>query len=519
MTLRSSRATLAILVLTLGGAAAAACGSSGTTMTTGSTGPTGTGGNASGTGMGGSGGMLFNTVASTSTGDTSSSGVTGSTGTGTMANCDPAPTTGPHTWSKIYGDPSSQFGLAVTHDATGNVIIAGAFSGSVVFGVNTLTSAGASDIFVAKFAPDGAPIWAKSFGDGKDQSARGIAADAQGNVVVVGQFVGSVNFGGSTFTSVGPNFDDAFIVKLGPQGNHIWSKKFGDINSQVPHGVAVSAAGDIAMVGDFQTNMTFDAIAIDSTGDTDAFVAVFDAAGNAKWAKAFGDIAAQSAHAVAFDATGNVLVTGDTAGAIDFGAGALPLAGTNDAWAAKLSGAGAVTWGKLYGAGKSSGEGVGADATGNIYLAGDHAGKIDFGGGALDNSFGPNVYVAKLDPLGKEIWSHTYGDSMSQHAKGLSVDGKGHAIVVGSFTGAIDFGKGKLPNGGGVDGFVAKLDTQGCGIWQKSFGDASFQSASGVSADAMGNVLITGSITGTADFGGGPLAASGDDVFVAKLAP
>lgn len=517
MTLRSSRATLSLVLSLTVVVTAAACGSKETTTSTGS-GMGGSGGIA--TGATGSGGDdLFNTVAASGS-TVASTGATGSsTGTGMMMSCDPAPTTGPHAWSAVYGDAAAQYGLAITHDAAGNVIIAGAFSGTVAFGVNTLTSAGNSDIFVAKFAPDGAPIWAKSFGDGKDQSARAIAADAQGNVVVVGQFVGSVNFGGSSFTSVGPNFDDAFIVKLGPQGNHIWSKKFGDINSQVPHGIAVSATGDIAMVGDFQTNMTFDAIAINSAGDTDAFVAVFDSAGNAKWAKAFGDVGAQSAHAVAFDATGNVLVTGDTLGGIDFGQGAQALVGTDDAWAAKLTGAGAITWGKLYGDTKSSGEGIGADATGNVFLAGDHEGKIDFGGGALDNTFGPNVYVAKLDPSGKHIWSHTYGDSQSQHAKGLSVDGKGHAVVVGSFSGAIDFGKGKLASGGGVDGFVAKLDTQGCGTWQKGFGDASFQSASGVSADATGNVFITGSIAGTANLGGAVLTASGDDVFLAKFAP
>ena len=525
MTLRSSRATLSLLVLALGVTTAVACGSGEATTTTSASGTGGTDVTSSGTG--GAGGDIFNTVAASQSAAASTSATGSSTGTGMMVNCDPMPTTGPHTWSKIYGDASSQYGLAVTHDATGNVIIAGAFSGSIVFSPTVSISSVNSgnpmasnvDIFVAKFAPDGTPTWAHSYGDGKDQSARGVAVDAQGNVVVVGQFVGSVNFGGGTFTSVGPNFDDAFIVKLGPQGNHLWSKKFGDINSQVPHGVAVSAAGDIAMVGDFQTNMTFDAIAINSTGDTDAFVAVFDSAGNAKWAKAFGDLAAQSAHAVSFDATGNVLITGDTSGAIDFGQGAQALTGTDNAWAAKLSGAGAVTWGKLYGASKASGEGIGADAMGNVFLAGDHEGKIDFGGGALDNTFGPNVYVAKLDPLGKEIWSHTYGDSQSQHTKGLSVDGKGHAVIVGSFSGAIDFGKGKLASGGGVDGFVAKLDTQGCGIWQKGFGDASFQSASGVSADTMGNVLITGSIAGTANLGGAVLTANGDDVFVAKLAP
>ena len=513
MLLLSSRAPLALFALTAGLVTVVACGSSETPSSTGFTGSGGTSGTTGGGGAGGD--FIFTTSATVATSSASAS----STGTGTMMACDPSPTTGPHTWSKIHGDASAQYGLAITHDAAGNVIIAGAFSGSLTFGVNTLTSAGASDIFVAKLAPDGAPMWAKSFGDGKNQSARGIAADAQGNVVVVGQFVGSVDFGGGALTSVGPNFDDAFLVKLGPQGNHLWSKKFGDINSQVPHGVAVGPTGDIAMVGDFQTTMMFDALSIASAGDTDAFVAVFDSSGSAKWAKAFGDVAAQSAHAVAYDATGNVLLTGDTNGAVDFGQGPHALVGTENAWAAKLSAAGTVTWGKTYGANKASGEGIGADAAGNVFLAGDHEGAIDFGKGALDNGIGPNVYVAKLDPTGKELWSHTYGDSQSQHTKGLSVDGKGHAVVAGTFSGSIDFGKGTMKSGGGVDGFVAKLDTLGCGTWQKGFGDTSFQSASGVSADAAGNVLITGSLAGSADLGGGVLTASGDDVLVAKFAP
>lgn len=517
MTLRSSRATLS-LVLSLGlVVTAAACGSSETSTSTGFVSAGGAAATTSGPGGSGVGGDPFDPTTSVGTGTTGSTG--SSTGTGMMMVCDPNPTTGPHTWSKLYGDAGSQYGLAIAHDATGNVFVAGAFSGTIAFGAKSITSAGASDIFVAKLAPDGTPIWAKSFGDGKDQSARGVAADAQGNVIVVGQFVGTVNFGGGAFTSVGPNFDDAFIVKLDTQGNHVWSKKFGNIDSQVPHGVAVGPTGDIAMVGDFQTNMTIDAISLNSTGDTDAFVAVFDSAGTAKWGKALGDAAAQSAHAVAFDTAGNVLLTGDTAGPIDFGQGLQPLTGTLNAWAAKLSSAGTVSWGKLYGTTKATGEGIGADAAGNIYLAGDHEAKIDFGGGALDNSGGPNVYVAKLDAQGKQLWSHTYGDGNSQHAKGLRVDGKNHAVVVGTFSGAIDFGKGKLQSGGGVDGFVAKLDTLGCGTWQKGFGDASFQSASGVSADAAGNVLITGSVAGAADLGGGVLTASGDDVLIAKLAP
>ena len=56
-------------------------------------------------------------------------------------------------FSKRFGDGSAQYAQAVAVDASGNVIVAGFFLGTVDFGGGALTSAGGSDIFVAKFGP------------------------------------------------------------------------------------------------------------------------------------------------------------------------------------------------------------------------------------------------------------------------------------------------------------------------------------------------------------------------------
>jgi hypothetical protein len=46
------------------------------------------------------------------------------------------------------------------------------------------------------------------------------------------------------------------------------------------------------------------------------------------------------------------------------------------------------------------------------------------------------------------------------------------------------------------------------------------QSAYGVTTDAAGNVLMTGYLQGSVDFGGGALPSQGgDDAFFVKLAP
>jgi hypothetical protein len=69
---------------------------------------------------------------------------------------------------------------------------------------------------------------------------------------------------------------------------------------------------------------------------------------------------------------------------------------------------------------------------------------------------------------------------------------------------------------------VAKFTPDGKAIWARRFGDPANQGADGVATDAAGDVLVTGSMYGTVDFGTGtPLSASGSasDVFLAKLSP
>ncbi|MCK5795967.1 MAG: PQQ-binding-like beta-propeller repeat protein [Deltaproteobacteria bacterium] len=60
-------------------------------------------------------------------------------------------------------------------------------------------------------------------------------------------------------------------------------------------------------------------------------------------------------------------------------------------------------------------------------------------------------------------------------------------------------------------GITAKLDAQGQEIWQKPFGGDT------VAVDAKDNIILTGTLWGTKDFGGGPMKASGfADLIVVK---
>jgi hypothetical protein len=85
------------------------------------------------------------------------------------------------------GSPTQASGtsqtMATAVDATGNVLVAGYFTGSVSFGSTTLTSAGSNDLFIAKWVPGtgtgtGNWAWAQGAGGSGDDQALGLAVSS-----------------------------------------------------------------------------------------------------------------------------------------------------------------------------------------------------------------------------------------------------------------------------------------------------------------------------------------------------
>ena len=192
---------------------------------------------------------------------------------GTGPDNNPPPSTGKHLWSKGFGDGSHQAAEAVAVDASGNVIVTGNFEGTVDFGGGALTSAGSGDIFVAKFGSDGAHLWSKCFGDGSIKIAYAVVDDASGNVIVTGYIEDTVDFGGGALTSAGGW--DIFVAKFGSEGAHLWSKRFGDGSDQAAEAVAVDASGNAMVTGYFDGTVDFGGGALTSAGSFDIFVAKF----------------------------------------------------------------------------------------------------------------------------------------------------------------------------------------------------------------------------------------------------
>jgi hypothetical protein len=224
--------------------------------------------------------------------------------------------------------------------------------------------------------------------------------------------------------------------------------------------------------------------------------------------------------AVAVDGSGHIVVLGTFFGTIDLGGG--PLSAGNflggDLFLARFDAAGNHLWSQQFTPDQSFGifdPRVCADAAGNIYVGGAVAGgSLDLGGGPIA---GNSIFLAGFDPDGNHVWSAGYGDG---RVRGLDTDGT-HLVAVGYTSGAggVDFGGGAVGTAGSTDAFVAELTTAGAHVWSAGYGDTDGQGAFGVSIDGSGNVAVVGTMFGTVDFGGGPLVANLQDVFLLSLTP
>jgi len=93
--------------------------------------------------------------------------------------------------------------LASASDA---VAAGGTFNGTMAIGSQALVSSG-GDVYVAKLGPGDEPLWARSFGDAAEQSLRGLAAGAGGEVLLAaGKLLWSrpvlASGGGATASSI-----------------------------------------------------------------------------------------------------------------------------------------------------------------------------------------------------------------------------------------------------------------------------------------------------------------------------
>ncbi len=432
-------------------------------------------------------------------------------------------------WVRQLGGTGNDQGTRLIADGDGNIIATGIFSNTITIDGMQLTSAGGTDVYVVKFSPaDGRAQWAKRFGGSVNDSASAIAVDASNDIYIAGQFEGTVNFGGGDVTSAGSS--DAFVLKLAKgDGAHVWSQKFGGTGFDNAQGLAVRG-GAVALAGLFGGSMTVGTATpttLTSVGQVDIFVVGLSTAGMPSWARSFGGATADAPRALAIDSAGNIVMVGRFNSTMLGFTSAMFNAGGDDGFLAKLRGSdGQPLVQRQFGSGmEDQALSVAVDMADNIYVVGQFRGSIDFGSGTATTATNESdVFVAKYSLAGAYQWSKAFGGTGSETGTATAVNASGDLVVAGNFCGTINFGGSPLTSATAcsfTDAFAVRLSAAD-GAHQRSVrvGGMGSETGDGIAIDASGRMYITGYFDGFAEFGGEPLLPVGlSDAYVAAFAP
>jgi hypothetical protein len=307
--------------------------------------------------------------------------------------------------------------LAIVPDASGNVLVAGGYKGTLDFGAASPCAPYKCDgenLFFAKLDAKGACVWAVHNPDDPEQSIDSIAVDPSTKTIVVGgEFTGKINFANGSapqLKSVGAH--DFFLAHFGFDGKADWTKRFGD-GSHVQSSARVAAGpyGAVALAGLFDGKIDLGGgQTYTSSEGHDIIVAKFGLNGDPQWSKQF---AVQRTPC------------------------------TKDCDLDRL--------------------GLAFDPGGSLIVAGAWHGTIDIDGVTLTTDSGDvDFFLAKFDGEGHLLWTGNFGDNKNQCEEPhchltMAVDSASAILLGGYFENSVDFGAGLLTAAGDRDGFVAKF--------------------------------------------------------------
>ena len=228
-------------------------------------------------------------------------------------------------YSTFIGGGSSEWGTDISVDSSGAAYVAGITQSTdfPVFNAFQLNAGGLMDIFVAKISDTGALAYPTYLGGGASDYAPKIAVDGSGQAHVVGITLSPDFPTANAFQPAhGGGFYDVFVTTLNASGSSlVYSTYLGGNNQdgfwQNSGGpaVAIGPSGDAFVTGATISNNfpTRDAVQPShGGGNSDAFVANFDAAGQLIYSTYFGGTGADYGTRLAIDPAGNVAVAGAT---------------------------------------------------------------------------------------------------------------------------------------------------------------------------------------------------------------
>ena len=368
-----------------------------------------------------------------------------------IAKYDPS---GNHVWSQRFGSIYHEAASDIAIDGSGNIITCGIFTGTTDFdpgaGTVNLTAVTTSDAYISKLDVNGNYVWAKQIGLNGSNVPTSLTSDAVGNIYITGYYESSTDFdpGAGTYTIPSAGLQDIFFVKLDASGAFSWAGSMGGTVADYGRSIALDAAGNVLITGEFQGTADFDPTVgvynLTSVAVKDIFVVKFNpATASFIWAVRLGDTNNEIGYGITTDAGNNIYLTGNFIGTVDFdpGAGSVLISSNGnqrDCFILKLDASGNYMWAGGFGSASLGDDAfsICVDASTNIYTTGYYQDIVDFDPGAGTSTLTAggqlDVFILKIQQCTPPL-----APTNTTPAASLTLCGNGSTTLTASGTGTL----------------------------------------------------------------------------------
>ncbi|WP_297334066.1 T9SS type A sorting domain-containing protein [Flavobacterium sp.] len=388
--------------------------------------------------------------------------------------------------NKLDGVTQNNIRLVST-DANGNVYVSGLFSGICDFDpgpsaylLEAVTEPSErTDLFIAKYDPEGNLLWAKDIDapqnniiDGRTMYADGTGVYISGSLIEITDF----NPDEDEYNVEPIGINDSYLLKLSSDGDFEWVQNYGSVDNIVVINSIYTDSNNIYLGGGMRGEVDFD-----SSGETailtgtdpdffESFLVKLDITGNYIWAKKFdSEYNNNIINAIAGDSEGNIYAGGHFESPTDFNPGTdvftLETVATDEIqmFVTKLSDEGDLEWVKTIESneGGSVMWGIAVNDSDNIYISGNYNGNINFieGEQVMGSEANEDFFIAGMDNSGNYLWQKSITSDIMAAFANIAADNAGNIFCSGSFLNNIQFSDGtefNMEDTDAADMFLAK---------------------------------------------------------------
>lgn len=427
-------------------------------------------------------------------------------------------------WATYFGGSLGEIVRAVKTDHLGFVYMAGSASStsdiSTPGAFQEEHAGGTSDIFLAKFNPDGNLLWSTYYGGEAEELILNYSIDNLSNIYLAGDtksLDGIATEGAhqpSKF-STDPFVADVFIAKFNDSGNLIWGTYYGGNGFDRALACHANQQGEVYIAGHSSSSVNIASPGAhkevyDTNADIygDGFLAKFDSSGVRQWGTYIGGDNTDQVWSCKSDNSGNVFIAGHTSSSNNIAtedAHQIINQGLKDVFLMKFSPLGQKLWGTYYG-GEDDEQAttLDLDSNSNVYITGrtESDGFIATTGVHQENRNNAiDAFLVKFNADGSRVWGTYFGGPSNDVGWGCALHPNGNILVTGytlSTDGIAtldawqDSIAGDFQPGIGVDqdSFVAIFNQEGQLNWASYFGGAQKEFETSCAIDPFGNMYV-----------------------------